>query len=399
MNILVLNHNIEGEGTWHRAWNFSVQMRRYGHQVSIITLSPQRRLWFSCREEAGITVCRSPYLLSRRLAASGLDPWDIACRVIKVLTSRWDLLYVFSSLPSVGIPQLVARAFRRGGRVLSDWDDLFCDGGGYEYLNRGLTRPLYHLERWLEHATRRHADGVTATSRYLVEKTRAIRGDDRIAYVPTGAAVQAIPCSEKRASRDLLSMPGDKPLLGYMAGGYGGDIPVLLGALAVVRERYPDLRLVMVTKQDCRIDEQLRKLGLESVVTVTGWIPYNKIQSYLGASDLLMAPLEDSANSRARGPIKLRDYLCAGRPIVGTALGEVAHVLGNYKVGYLAEPTLEGFVQALRTALEGVGEWEALGNEGRRVAERELSWDRMGERIEESLELWCALDAPLKGAA
>jgi glycosyltransferase involved in cell wall biosynthesis len=397
MKILVLNHNIEGEGTWHRAWNFAVQLQQRGHNVTFVTVNPCRRLRSFTRMHAGVRVCLSPYLISKRMAASGVDLWDIMWRIAIVMRWQWDLLYAFSSLPSVGLPQLMARRFLKGRHIVSDWDDLFCDGGGYEYLNRGWTRPIYWFERWLEISTKRQADGVTVTSHYLFEKAKAIRRDDRLAYVPTGANVKTIPCYEKKAAREVVPVPVGKVILVYMAGGFGQDVVLLLKAYAIALRSVPELHLMMVTKHDEKINRLLRELDLEGAVMVMGWVPYAKIPHHLGVADILMAPLEDSASSRARGPIKLRDYLCAGRPIIGTALGEVGHVLSHFKVGCLADLPSEDFAATIIELARKPEDWETLGREARRVAECELSWDVMGERIEQSVSDWCGFEQSGQG--
>lgn len=391
MKILVLNHNIEEEGTWHRAWNFAVQLQLRGHDVTFVTVNPRWSLRSTTRLYNGVRIYLSPYIFSKRIAASGLDPWGILWRIAIVLIWKWDLLYAFSSLPSVSLPQLLARQCFRNRHIISDWDDLFCDGGIYEYLNHGWTRPIYHFERWLEVITKRQADGVTVTSHYLLEKAKTIRQDRRITYIPSGANVKDIPCYDKHQARAKIPVPTGKVVLVYLAGGFGEDGVMLLKAMTKALKLFPSLHLMMVTKHDENLTHLLNELGLKDSVTVTGWTPYSKVPLYLGVADILVSPLVDSANSRARGPIKLRDYLCAGRPIVGTALGEVDYVLRYFNVGQLGGITTEDFGEAIVKIAQNSTNWLELGLEARRVAESELSWDVMGERLEQSLISWFGL--------
>jgi glycosyltransferase involved in cell wall biosynthesis len=388
MRIQVLNHNLRGEATWHRAWNVALQLRRHGHEVTLFTVHPTRRLTPVRRVEGGLTVIETPFLFSRRAAASGLDPWDILWRTQAVLSGRWEVLYAFSSLPNVALPLLLARGVWPQRTCLSDWDDLFCDGGIYEYLNRGWTRPLYRVERRLERRTRQVADGVTVTSQYLLDLAQTLRPGRPVAYLPSGSNPADIPVLDARAARLELGLPPDRIILTYLGGGFNEDGLVMLDALALARREMPNLHLLQVSERDARYLARIAAHGLGEAVTMTGRIPFARVPLHLAAADILLMPLCDSPNSRARGPIKLRDYLCAGRPIVGTALGEVEYWLSRYPAGRLAGLGPEPFAQAIVSLARDPEAMLRLGREARRVAEQELSWDVLGRRVHELILEW-----------
>ncbi len=391
MKIWVLNHNRRGYGTWHRAWNFARQLQRHGHAITFFTVNPQRRIMPERYREEDIDVWLTPYLTTARLAASGLDAWDVAWRTGKVLAGDWDALYIFSSLPNVGIPLFyAAKRYALSRACFSDWDDLFCDGGGYEYLNGGWTRPIYKFERWLEIMTKRKPDGVTVTSHYLLDRARELRVDDHVAYIPTGANIQQIPPIDKAVARSRISVPSGSVILTYLGAGYHPDGMLLLEALALARQRCPKLFLLFVGGPDPRYDNQISTTGLSDAVRIMGWIPFAEVPYYLAAADILVMPMHDSLNSRARGPIKLRDYLCAGRPIVGTALGETGYVLGRYQVGQLADLPATALADALVRMAGAPETWDTLGREARRVAEQELAWDILGTTLNDVLMMWWA---------
>jgi len=388
MRIWVLNHNLREEGTWHRAWPLACQLQKHGHEVTIFTVHPRRRLTARCQETQGVRVVETPYMGPQRWAASGLDAWDLCWRWNHIKRGTWDLLYMFSSLPNVSLPFLAARQAYPRRYFLADWDDLFSDGGIYAYLDRGVTRPLYRWERHLEFHSRAVAHGVTVTSRYLQEKASSIRQDGRIAYLPTGANVAEIPVVEKLAARRKLGLTGQRVIVTFLGGGFNEDGLLLLRAFAQARRANDNLFLLFVGNRDTRYLNLIEQIGLKDAVLMAGRIPFAEVPWYLGAADLLAMPLHDSVNSRARGPIKLRDYLCAGRPIVGTALGEVAEWLQRFPVGLLAGAESASFAEQL---LKLAGD-EALrcrmGQAARRVAEQELSWTVIGQTLETQIRAW-----------
>lgn len=388
MRIWVLNHNLREEGTWHRAWNLARQLARHGHTVTFFTVHPRRRFRAVSSILDGVQVYETPYLGPRRLASSGLDGWDIAWRLRAVLRQDWDALYAFSSLPNVALPLLMARRFRSRRMLLSDWDDLFTDGGIYEPLNRFGTRWLYRFERWLEMRAREVAHGVTVTSQYLKAKTEALRRDGRVAYLPTGANLADIAPLDKTSARRQVEAPADRILVTYIGGGFNEDALILLRAFAHAVAKNPNLYLLFIGNKEPRYLSLIAALRLDPYVRMVGRIPYARVPLYLAAADMLAMPLHDSPNSRARGPIKLRDYLCAGRPIVGTALGEVEDVLRRYAVGRLAELSPESLGDALVALAAEPAMMEALGREARRVAEQELSWDVIGDQLQTCVAAW-----------
>ncbi len=385
MQILILNHNIRGEATWHRAWNIALQLRKKGHDVTIFTVSPRRRHRSSFHIENDVAIYETPYLFSRRLAASGLDLFDIIWRLFAVAKIKWDVFYAFSSLPNVSLPFLFARRVFPSRKYISDWDDLFCDGGIYEYLNQGLTRPLYLAERFFERRTRRLADEVTVTSQHLLKLAEELRPERPAIYLPGGANPAAIPMLETSAARAELNLPKDAILLAYLGGGFNEDAIVMLDALKLARESLPSVCLLQIGERDVRYLERIADNGLNDAVIMTGRIPFSRVPLHLAAADILLMPLCDSLNSRARGPIKLRDYLCAGRPIIGTALGEVEYWLSRHEVGRLASMGAEAFACEIVNLARDPDAMLRLGRNARRLAEEELSWDAVAGRLQELL--------------
>jgi glycosyltransferase involved in cell wall biosynthesis len=70
-----------------------------------------------------------------------------------------------------------------------------------------------------------------------------------------------------------------------------------------------------------------REKGLENHFVFTGHVPYRQVPVYLGAMDVCVAPHHEDTNQAS--PVKLFDYMAAGRPIVASDLDVVQEIINN----------------------------------------------------------------------
>src|SRR5262245_8523035 len=103
MRILMLNHNVRGRGTYHRCLAYGRELVRHGHEVDLMTISPERRSGFETRTEDGVRIIDSPDLMVG-LLRSGWDPWDTVCRLLYLHHSRYDVVHGFDGRPVVRYP-------------------------------------------------------------------------------------------------------------------------------------------------------------------------------------------------------------------------------------------------------------------------------------------------------
>lgn len=85
----------------------------------------------------------------------------------------------------------------------------------------------------------------------------------------------------------------------------------------------------------------------QSNVAMLGKKPYAEVARYMAACDVLIMPWNHSRWIEACNPVKLKEYLAAGRPIVSTSFPELV----RYRKYVDAADTPEDFVRAIRHAL------------------------------------------------
>ncbi len=161
----------------------------------------------------------------------------------------------------------------------------------------------------------RRADVVFTTARPLLEKRRpwnpethlALHGVDHNHFA---AALQ----SEATMPADLTDVP--HPILGFF--GWIQDW-IDIDLIAHLAERRPDWTIALIGKASVDISH-LRRFPN---VRLLGQKPYAELPRYCKAFDLGLLPFVVNELTKSVNPIKLREYLSAGLPVVSTDLPEV----------------------------------------------------------------------------
>jgi glycosyltransferase involved in cell wall biosynthesis len=127
-----------------------------------------------------------------------------------------------------------------------------------------------------------------------------------------------------------------------------------------------------------RMYDEVKRVSGEKII-LTGPMEYDSIPPILASSDILIAPFDTSKFDALKKygfwwcPVKLFEYMSAGRPIVSYDFEEVRNIVRD--AGLLAKPgDLEQFVQYLCILIEDEDLRSKLGNRGREIAESEYSW-------------------------
>ncbi len=151
-------------------------------------------------------------------------------------------------------------------------------------------------------------------------------------------------------------------------------VPGARGLIIGGHDQEPDLGRLRALAGSLNIDDR---------VTFTGLVPPRSVPELLARADILALPNPASAISTLyTSPLKLFEYLAAGRPIVASDLPSMREVLRNDVNGLLVTP---GDPDALASALRRLIGDPALRERLARTASdsaAEYTWDRRAERLE-----------------
>lgn len=375
MRILMLNHNVVGNGTFFRAYHFGREMVRRGHEVTLLTISPRRRFRFHEEVDSGVQIVETPDWLWGR-GRTGWDLWDTLLRTFYVRGRGWDLVHAFDSRPVVIFPALALRW--RGIPLMLDWADWWGRGGTIEERATGsMVRLLVGpLETYFEERFRTHAQGTTVISSALRQRaiSLGVRANS-IAQIPGGSDIENVKPLCQTNCRQVLGLPEKAPLVGYVGVLNKNDAQLLFDTFKRLLILRPNCRLLLIGRHKTTVPDWPE-------IVETGYLTHEQLEQHVGACDLMLLPLKDTISSRGRWPSKINDYLAAGRPIIASDVGDIGELFERHLIGYATKDEPEAMAQACDALLSDESLREAMGRNARGLAEKKLAWSILGERLE-----------------
>jgi GT2 family glycosyltransferase/glycosyltransferase involved in cell wall biosynthesis len=192
----------------------------------------------------------------------------------------------------------------------------------------------------LEQQLLEHSDSVLYVSRSLMAEESRYTGD-RAAFLDHGVDVDHFrPRPESEQPADLRQIPG--PRIGFF--GALDDFVVDFDLLEHVAAAIPEASLVLIGDSTYPMD---RFAGHRNVHWL-GRRPYEEIPAYGSAFDVAIMPWVDTPWIHRSNPIKLKEYLALGLPVVSTEFAE----LDGYRDRVRTATDPAGFVAAIRESLE-----------------------------------------------
>ncbi|HSK81690.1 MAG TPA: glycosyltransferase [Thermoanaerobaculia bacterium] len=172
---------------------------------------------------------------------------------------------------------------------------------------------LKRAERWLL----RHADSIVSSAG-LAQKVRSLVPNARLREWRFASGLPPAPADQAEAlRRDLAIAPG-RPVVLYSGTfeTYQG-LPELLAAIPHVRAEVPEVTFVLVGAEESggtTIERGHVDLVRSGALRVVRRQPRERIPLFLALADVVVSPRAYGDNL----PLKIFDYLAAGRPIVAT---------------------------------------------------------------------------------
>jgi len=199
---------------------------------------------------------------------------------------------------------------------------------------------------------------------------------EKILVAPDGVDLDAFasPLSREEA-RLVLGLPLGKPIAAYVGHLYDGrGVEHIVKAAALLPQA--EFLLVGGHPEDlARWQKRTSDLGLRNL-TFAGFVPNQMVPTYLWAADFLLMPYGYACPTvEWMSPLKMFEYMAAGRAIVASDLPAIKEVLTHGSNAWLCAPDSgEALAQAIKSLLDGPGLANNLGARARTQVER-YSWD------------------------
>ncbi len=379
MKILFLCLNVVGKGTYWRALYLGRELVKRGHSVTLLATAKESRLRLTVRQVEGVTLVETPDLFAGSLR-SGWDPWNALRRVAWLRGQTFDVVHSFESRPTVLLPSLYAKRVQQCPLVL-DWADWFGRGGSVEErsnpLVRGLLRPV---ETFFEERFRGEADRTTVICSLLNQRAQALGvASATILHLPNGCNTDRFFPVERDAARQRVGLSLAGLIIGYCGTIFPRDAELMAAAFDRVRAEQPDARLLVIGY--CPVDMRPLVASPKAVVQ-TGYVADGQINDYFNSCDICWLPFHDTNANRGRWPMKLNDYMAAGRPTVATAVGDVADLIRQEPIGLLAEVDPSSLAAQTKRLVDDPSLAAAMGARGRELAVSRFSWASLAGQLE-----------------
>jgi glycosyltransferase involved in cell wall biosynthesis len=256
------------------------------------------------------------------------------------------------------------------------------------------SRVLHWLFSWMERFVIRRSRVVIVICPQLEETVRGIDAHVPVVVIENAPGSGDAPVAGSGAAvRRVLGLEAGTPVVLYTGTfeAYQG-LDLLFDAARVVVTRRSDVQFVLAGGRPAQIDQahdRVRRAGLDGHVIFAGQRPAEEIPAYLDAADVLASPRSTGTNT----PLKIYQYLRAGRPIVATRLVTHTQVLTD-DVALLTEATAEAFADGILRAIDRPEDARRLGERARQLAETKYSYEAYLERTRRAFEYLTREAAP-----
>jgi glycosyltransferase involved in cell wall biosynthesis len=209
---------------------------------------------------------------------------------------------------------------------------------------------------------------------------------DKIVVMPNGVDVALFtPEHDARPVRQEFGL-GEGPVISFVGGFQKWHgLEQLVESFVQVLHEVPAARLLLIGDGRHRpvVQRRIAELGVESAVVITGLVPQTRVPALLAAADIAVLPYPQLPQELWFSPLKLYEYMAAGKAIVASRAGQIAEVIHHGRDGYLVDPgNVNDLARALVTLIREPAERQRLGDRARQRAVACHSWVHYIERLE-----------------
>ena len=260
----------------------------------------------------------------------------------------------------------------------------------YTQLGISLSRSQWKAIHFVTRQMFQHAGRVVTVSDTLRQRTIDRWGLDnsQVETVPNGADVSLFANPDQDEVHRLSQHYGlnGGPLIifvGSFKPWHGLDL--LVDAFGRLAGKDQEAKLVLVGDGPTRaeLESHVRQLNLAGRVVFTGAVPHPEVARLLNLAQVAVLNPRLSPASLSQSPLKLFEYMAAGKAIVAPAIPNIQQVLEDRETALLVPPDQpESLACALLELLQDHHLRTALGHSAKQKALKNHSWDQTVASLE-----------------
>ncbi|MGQ4834349.1 MAG: glycosyltransferase family 4 protein [Candidatus Asgardarchaeia archaeon] len=257
----------------------------------------------------------------------------------------------------------------------------YDDMDAYYLFYKGLTRKVvFQIER----ALIKHADVVFSVSKTL-KSLREKQGARVVYWIPNGVDNSLFESAWKiRKQRSKISKKGALTLLysGSLDPNIWGTIHILK-VLKELKREVNNSRLIIIGGGDYLnlLVKEAKKMKIEKDIHFTGKIPHNTLPEFFSKADIGLAIGVPESPAVYADPIKIKEYMSAGLPVVGTNIGDIPTIINDADAGLVADFSVESIASRIVELYENPKEYYIKSENGRKYAVKNFDWRKIFSKM------------------
>ncbi len=323
--------------------------------------------------------------------------------VAKALQLQPDVIHFFKPKAYAGLAHVVLWWLRQLGGLSTklklvvdsdDWEQAWNDISDYSAVQKKVFV-------WQEQWGLRHADTVTVASKALETLVQSYRphSNPNIFYIPNGytpkttakdfwtssdRVQQNIPTEQTIRNKYQL---GDAPTLLLYSRFVEFKVQRIVRLVRLVAKQMPYARWLVVGQglqgEEKALAAQLAEINVSSqMVQFAGWVPYQYLNTYFEAINVVVFPYDNTLINRTKCSIKLIDLLLSGQAVVADAVGQNKEYIEHDISGMLIPPDNDQvFADTLIALLQQPEKQHLLGQAATRKIKAQFNWDKLSTEV------------------
>jgi glycosyltransferase involved in cell wall biosynthesis len=259
------------------------------------------------------------------------------------------------------------------------------------HKDKPLINIVLSLYRWVEGVVIRKADVVIGTGEGLVEQAIAVAPSQKVHHIfdIPSSLVEADPARVRSVDASIRGSHDEVIALYVGSFAVYQGIDLMFDSLHIALNDYPQLRLVVIggtPEQIALRTEWLDERGIKSAVRFIGFVPPDRLPDYISAADFLLSPRISGINT----PLKLLDYLKAGRAILATDNVANRRIVDE-RVAVLKKADPDSYAEGMIDLAGNVHHRLQLGKEGRKMVDNHYNFDKFKKLLKDCYGRLCVM--------
>jgi len=259
-----------------------------------------------------------------------------------------------------------------------------------KWANAILTN--YHLWKWHE------AQILPQCARVIVVVPEAVERlqnygipDNKLVVVSNTEDETTFQINPKQSDPAILDRYKDHWVISYIGGiGPHRGLDTVIQSLPYIGNEIPNLKLVIVgarSEQQKQIASEAQSLGVDHLIETIGWQPFEKVNSYVQASQVCLVPHNDFEHTQTTVPHKLFQYMICKKPVLVSNCRPLKRIVDDAGAGLVFRANdAKDLADKLKVMHSDPEKLQQMGLQGHKVALGKYSWRHDGAKLVDMYE-------------